>query len=397
MAGFGSKHDLSRRRAAGEEAKVEFVELFFDLVFVFAVTQISHSLLRHLSWIGAFQSAFLLLAVWWVWVFTSWVTNWMDPGRRAVKFLLFALMLAGLVLSSSLPEAFEARGLVFACAYVFMQVGRSTFMLWALRYHNADNFRNFLRITQWLAFSGIFWIAGGLAGDGTRLALWIVALAIEYAAPASRFWTPWSGASSTEDWDVDGGHMAERSALFIIIALGESVLVTGATFAESAWGAPVVLAFLASFLGTVAMWWLYFNIGADKARHRIEHSSDPGRIARISYTYLPVLLVAGIVVVAVGDELVLAHPTGHHADAAAILTIIGGPVLYLAGNLLFKHLSWGRLPLSHLVGLGLLVALAVVAPELEPLPLSAAATVVMIVVAAWEDISLKSPRRSAPH
>ena len=137
MRGFGAKNNLGRARLEGEEANVEFVELFFDLVFVFAVTQISHLLLAHLTLLGAFQSAFLLLAIWWVWVFTSWVTNWMDPRRTTVKFLLFVLMLAGLVMSSSLPQAFEERGLTFAAAYVFMQIGRSLFMLWACRHHNA--------------------------------------------------------------------------------------------------------------------------------------------------------------------------------------------------------------------------------------------------------------------
>jgi low temperature requirement protein LtrA len=392
MDGFGSKHDLGRSLAEGEEAKVEFVELFFDLVFVFAVTQISHFLLHHLSVLGAVQSAFLLLAVWWVWVFTSWVTNWMDPRRNAVKFLLFALMLAGLVLSSSLPEAFNDRGLSFAAAYVFMQVGRSIFMVWALRHHNADNFRNFLRIAQWLILSGIFWLAGAFAEGETRFAIWIAALAIEYASPALRFWTPWSGASSTADWDVEGGHMAERSALFIIIALGESVLVTGATFAEMEWNGAAVAAFLISFLATVAMWWLYFNIGAEKSRHKIERSDDPGRIARVAYTYLPVLLIAGIVVAAVADELVLAHPIGGRAELSAILVILGGPALYVVGNMLFKRISFGRLPLSHMVGLGLFVALAIASQALDPLPLSALATAILILVAVWEDVSLRPGR-----
>jgi low temperature requirement protein LtrA len=389
VTGFGAKRDLARGREGGEEAKVEFIELFFDLVFVFAVTQISHFLLQHLSLLGAVQAAFLLLAVWWVWVFTAWVTNWMNPRRTAVKFLLFALMLAGLVLSSSLPDAFENRGLTFAVAYVFMQVGRSVFMVWALRHHNPDNFRNFLRITQWLALSGVFWIAGGLVEGEARFALWIAALAIEYVSPALRFWTPWNGASSTADWNIEGGHMAERSGLFIIIALGESVLVTGATFAEMEWSGAVIAAFLVSFLGTVAMWWLYFNIGAEKARHDIEHSDDPGRIARIAYTYLPVLLVAGIVVAAVADELVLAHPVGHHAELPAILVIVGGPALYVVGNMLFKRISFGRLPLSHMVGLALFAALAAIAPLLDPLPLGALATAILILVAVWENVSLR--------
>ena len=389
---LGAKRNLERTRAHGEEARVEYVELFFDLVFVFAVTQLSHSLLAHLTLAGALQSAFLLLAVWWVWVFTAWVTNWMDPRLGAVKLLLFALMLAGLVLSSSLPEAFEERGLAFAAAYVFMQLGRSAFMLWALRHHNPGNFLNFVRITQWLVLSGLFWLAGAFFEGEVRFAVWIAALAIEYAGPAAGFWTPWNGASSTTDWQVDGGHMAERSALFVIIALGESVLVTGATFAEHEWSGPLVLAFLASFVGTVAMWWLYFSIGADTARHNIEHSNDPGRIARVAFTYLPVLLIAGIVVAAVADELVLAHPLGHHTEPAMILTVVGGPALYVTGNMLFKRIAFGRLLLSHGVGLALFALLAAVASRLEPLPLSCAATAIIVIVAAWEFVSMKSLR-----
>ena len=393
MRRFGSKSSLERRRGHGEEAKVEYVELFFDLVFVFAVTQLSHSLLAHLTLLGVLQSAFLLLAVWWVWVFTAWVTNWMDPRLSAVKLLLFALMLAGLVLSSSLPDAFEDRALAFAAAYVFMQLGRSGFMLWALRHHNAGNFLNFMRIAQWLALSGVFWLAGAFFEGEARFAVWIIALGIEYAAPALGFWTPWHGASATTDWQVDGGHMAERSALFIIIALGESVLVTGATFAAHEWSMPLVLAFLASFAGTVAMWWLYFSIGADTARRNIEHSDDPGRIARVAFTYLPVLLVAGIVVAAVADELVLAHPLGHHAETSMILTVVGGPALYVVGNMLFKRIAFGRVPLSHMVGLALFALLAAVASYLDPLPLSGAATVIMLVIAGWEFASMRSPRR----
>ena len=186
--------------------------------------------------------------------------------------------------------------------------------------------------------------------------------------------------------------MAERSALFVIIALGESVLVTGATVAEMEWNGSVVAAFLVSFLGTVAMWWLYFNIGAGKARHNIEHADDPGRIARVAYTYLPVMLIAGIVVGAVADEVVLAHPVGRHADLSAILVIMGGPALYVTGNMLFKRISFGRLPLSHIVGLGLFVVLATASPALGPLPLSAFATTILILVAAWENVSLRPGR-----
>jgi low temperature requirement protein LtrA len=381
---LGAREDLSRKRLPGSEAKVEFVELFFDLVFVFAVTQISHGLLNNLTLLGAFQAAFLLMAVWWVWVYTAWVTNWMDPQRGPVKFMLFVLMLAGLVLSTSIPEAFTERGLMFAGAYVFMQVGRTAFTAWAFRHHDRANYHNMCRILTWLVLSGVFWIAGALAEGGARFALWIVALVLEYISPSLRFWTPWLGATPTTDWDIDGGHMAERSAAFIIIALGESVVVMGATLAEVELDTGVVLAFLASFGASVAMWWLYFNVGAETGRHRIEASDDPGRIARIAYTYLPVLLIAGIIVTAVADELTVAHPDGHHADLATILTLVGGPALYVFGNLMFKKVTSRMVPLSHLVGLVLLLLVGLVGPYAEPLPLSIATTVILFGIAYWE-------------
>jgi low temperature requirement protein LtrA len=340
---------LLRRRDPHDHARVTYVELFFDLVFVFAVTQLSHALLGHLTPLGVVHAILLMMAVWWVWIYTSWVTNWLDPERTPVRLMLFALMLAGLVLSTSIPQAFGSRGLAFAGAYAFMQVGRCLFMLWALRGNSPGNYRNFLRITAWLSVAGAFWIAGGFAEGGWRLGLWLTALVIEYISPSAGFWTPGLGRSTTADWDISGAHMAERCALFIIIALGESILLTGATFAGLPWTATTVAAFLVAFLGSIAMWWIYFNIGAERASRNIAASGDPGRVARFSYTYLHLPLVAGIIVAAVGDELVLAHPTGH-TDAKTAEILIGAPALYLLGNLMFKRTTADSPALSHIIG-----------------------------------------------
>ena len=150
--------------------------------------------------------------------------------------------------------------------------------------------------------------------------------------------------------------MAERCSLFVIIALGESILITGATAAGLPWNVENGAAFVVAFMGSVAMWAVYFNIGAERASRLIASSDDPGRLARSGYTYIHILIVAGIILAAVGDELVLQHPSGH-ASPGAVATIVGGPALYLAGNALFKRLSAPYLPLSHLVGLGLLALL----------------------------------------
>ncbi|MET0653265.1 MAG: low temperature requirement protein A, partial [Hyphomicrobiaceae bacterium] len=160
MAGRYAAPHMLRSRDGHEHNKATFVELFFDLVFVFAVTQLSHTLLEHFTVAGIIETVLLLMAVWWVWIYTTWVTNWIDPDKTPVRLMLFALMLAGLVLSTSIPDAFGSKALAFAGAYVFMQLGRSLFMLWALHGHSPGNYRNFLRINTWLAFSALFWIGG---------------------------------------------------------------------------------------------------------------------------------------------------------------------------------------------------------------------------------------------
>jgi low temperature requirement protein LtrA len=389
MAGDNPRGALFRLSVPNQHSRVTYAELFFDLVFVFAVTQISHTLLGRFTPLGALQTTLLFLAVWWVWVYTSWITNWLNPELTPVRILLFSLMLGGLVLSTSIPKAFESRGVWFASAYAAMQVGKTVF-LWVSTPPNRSLARlNAVRITSWLAMSAIFWIAGGFAEGNSRLVLWAVALGIEYISPAVRFWIPRYGASSMADWLVEGGHMAERCAGFIIIALGESIVVTGATFADLAWTTETVVAFVSAFIGALAMWWIYFHKGAEAGSEQISRSSEPGRLARLAYTYLHMPIVAGIILSAVADELVLKHPA-EHSDLKTVLSAIGGPLLFLIGTILFKHIIRGFLQLSHGVGIVALGLLAWFASDLSPLMLSIATTAIMIMVAVWESISLKS-------
>src|SRR5450755_3908417 len=295
---------LFRPYTPNQHSRVTYAELFFDLVFVFAVTQVSHTLLGRFTPLGAVQTTLLFLAVWWVWVYTTWVTNWLNPELTPVRLLLFLLMLAGLVLSTTIPHAFETRGLWFATAYAAMQVGRTLFWLVSTPPTRLAVRMNAVRILTWLSVSAVFWIWGGFAEGETRLGLWALALAIEYVSPVVRFWIPKYGASAIEDWYVEGGHMAERCAGFIIIALGEAIVVNGATFADLTWTAETVGAFLCAFAGSIAMWWIYFHKGAEAGSELISKSSESGRLARSAYTYLHMPIVAGIILTAVADEIV---------------------------------------------------------------------------------------------
>ena len=389
MAGDTERGVLYRPIVPNQHSRVTYAELFFDLVFVFAVTQISHTLLGRFTPLGGLQTTLLFLAVWWVWVYTSWTTNWLNPELTPVRVLLFLLMLGGLVLSTSIPKAFESRGLWFALAYAAMQVGRTIFLLISTPPGRPLARMNAVRILAWLLMSAMFWIAGGIAEGHSRLVLWAIALGIEYVSPAVRFWIPKYGASQVADWVVEGGHMAERCAGFIIIALGESIVVTGATFADLAWTPDTVGAFASAFIGALAMWWIYFHKGAEAGSEQISRSSEPGRLARLAYTYLHMPIVAGIILTAVANELVLTHPADH-SDLKTVLSAIGGPLLFLLGTILFKHTFRGFLQLSHGAGIVVLCVLAWFASGLSPLMLSMLTSAIMVVVAVWESISLGS-------
>jgi low temperature requirement protein LtrA len=386
MAGTTGRNWLRAKGSAGS-SKVSFLELFFDLVFVFSISQLSHALSAHYTLLGAAEAALMTFAVWWVWIFTAWVTNWLDPEKMPVRGMLVVLMLLGLVLSASIPEAFGDKGLLFAAAYVLMQVGRSLFTLYAMKDAGRSNYLNFIRITAWLAVSGIFWITGGFLEHEARLVAWVIALLIEYAGPASGFFVPGLGKSTAADWDVSGAHMAERCALFIIICLGEAILVSGRTFSELPFSGLTTVVFVTGFVGTVAMWWLYFRFGHQRAAHRIEHDETPGSLARQAFTYAHIPILAGIIVHAVAVEFMFSHPheTG---DLGVMAAILGGSGLFLAGNLWFKGATTGQPPLSHIAGLVILVLLAFLAPLVEVYVMGILATLALIVVAAWEYRSL---------
>lgn len=375
----GPDTTLLRARTEGG-GRVSNVELFFDLVFAFAVTQLSHRLLGRLDAANAGETLLLFLAVWWVWIYTSWVTNWLDPDHRAVRLLLFALMGAGLVLSASIPAAFGERRLAFALAVVAMQLGRALFMTAVLRGVSATNHRNFVRISIWSACSAVFWIAGGVAARAWAAPLFGIALAIEFVAPSLGFAVPRLGRSATTDWDVDGGHLAERCSAFVLIALGESITVTGAEFFEDVWNGVNFAAFAASLLGSIALWWIYFDRAAEIGRARIASAPDPGRLARIAYTYLHALLIAGIVVTAVGDALAIHAPT-RTARAVDAAVVAAGPILFLLGMAGFGRVVGGMRTVGMLVACALLGLASIVLAGHRLIALDAASSLILLAVA----------------
>src|SRR3954466_1668518 len=277
----------------GEEQHATALELFYDLVFVFAITQVSHLLIDHLTWEGVGQAALVLLVTWWAWNYTTWVTNELDPDSIAVRIVLIALMLASLLMAVAIPEAFGNHALLFAGSYVAIQVGRHAFLTFVASSAGTIERLRAGRILVWFAAAGVLWIAGGLADGSTRTALWLVALAIDYLAPAVTYRVPFRPPISPGIWQVETSHFADRFQLFIIIALGESIVITGATTAGLDVNAARIAALGVAFLSSAAMWGLYFDYVASVAEQRLEQASaDRTRLARDGYTYLHVVLVA---------------------------------------------------------------------------------------------------------
>jgi low temperature requirement protein LtrA len=372
-----------RAQDTGEQ-RVTPLELFFDLVYVFAITQLSHLLLDHPTIGGSLKTLFLLLVVWWAWQYTTWFTNWFDPDALPVRLMLGAVMLASLVMSVAIPEAFGERGLMFALSYVAIQVGRTLFAVLALGASHPLG-GGFRRILAWFAAAGLLWVAGGLLDGVARYALWLLALGVDYSGPASGYRTPGMGRSRTEEWTIEGTHFAERCQLFVIIALGESILVTGTTFGESEVSAASVAAFVVAFLGSVALWWIYFARSAHDASETIAHSEDPGRLARSAYTYFHLPMISGIITVAAADELTVAHP-GDPGTFASVLLTLGGAALFVAGNGLFLWAVSGRVLWSRLVVVVALVALLPVGFAVPALALSGAAALVVVLLAIVDSL-----------
>ncbi|MCC7393444.1 MAG: low temperature requirement protein A [Sphingomonadaceae bacterium] len=383
--GAGTATSLLRASHGGHQP-VGFAELFFDLVYVFAITQLSHFWLAHHDAAGVLQFAILFLSIWWAWIFMVWTTNWLDPDRAKVRLMIFLVMGCGLVISAAVPQAFGARALPFVGAYIALQTLRCLWIAWVTRERPGLS-RNMLRAAIWFLFSAPFWLAGVWVTGANRTLFWLAAIAIEYVAPVLLFHVPGLGKSTTSDFQVAGGHMAERCALFIIIALGEGILLTGATFADQSWTPTSIAAFAVALFGSIAMWWVYFDIGMQRASDHIAQHADSGRVARYAYTYLHMPICAGIVLCAAADEMLLAHPT-HHAEPLFIGTLLGGIALFLVGTMFFKRATSGRpwLPLSHGVGMLLLLLLAVwglLAPP-SALAIAAASAAILAIVALWE-------------
>jgi low temperature requirement protein LtrA len=385
------KIQVLRDRGANRSAHVTNMELFFDLVYVFAFTQISEHLYAAHSWKGALEVLVLFAALWWAWNYTSWATGWIDPDRAPVVLLLALLMLASLVMSAAIVNAFTTRGVAFSAAYVASQVGRGAFMVWA--FARGDTMRrNYAQLTAWSAIAGCFWLAGGFVDSvDLRLELWAAGAVLDTSAPLHGFWLPGFGSTPMRDWTLAGAHLAERCQLLLMIGFGETFLRIGESFAESHESGHVVLAFIVGCVMDFAFWSLYFFHHAGPSEERIGAASDEAaRLGRSAYAYAHALMIGAIIVVAVAIDLTIQKPTGDVYGPFAAISI-GGPALYLLGLALSKRSLDRGSPWPPLLGVLALLALGTLAAVIgDRLLVLVAVTVVALALALWAAVAPSS-------
>jgi low temperature requirement protein LtrA len=371
-------------RGPGAERVVTPLELFFDLVYVFAIGQLSHHLLEHVDLRRGAETVIMTLAVMYAWYMTAWGANWLDPDRLPVRALLVGLMFASLLMSVAIGDAFGDRAWLFVTGYLLLQVERAGFLIVALR--GRPQGEHFVNDLVWEVATGGLWVAGAIADGDARLVLWGLAAAGTYVGVWTVHWLPGRGRRiDLGHTEIAAGHLIERFRLFFIIALGETVLVTGEAFTDEPFELERLLALAIAFAGTVALWWCYFQriepVGAEAA----ETAEDPGAIGWEG-TWTLTLIVIALIGIAVGDELAIAHPDDEATLGFAILTF-GGPALFLLAQVFFLRDVLGHVPRSRPLGLAALAILAVATAPLTLIVGIAASTVVLVAVAIADTVS----------
>jgi low temperature requirement protein LtrA len=385
-------NEAARWLRQGEDLqRSTLIELFFDLVFVFALTQLSATLAANLDWSNAFKTLLLTMAVWWVWSVTTWATD-LYAQRAGLRALVIVLMFGVLLLSSAVPEAFAEGGLAFAVIYVALQMGRTSTLLLVTWQHPLS--RRPARILFWFFVSATFWLAGAFLHESRRVILWAVAVGIEYTSANLGWPTPFLGRSALSEWDVIEEHLAERYRQILIIGLGDMVLTMGLVYAKGRPAATQTLALAASFATTVVLWQIY----AYRAGERITTAFAPeihrGRPARkLDWDHL--IMVAGIVVTAVGTKLVIAHPQGR-APWSWIVILLGGPALFLIGRIHFGYVVFGHLSMPRVVGLAVLGAMSPAMRLLSPVLTAISVTVVLLGIISPDLPDLWRPAHFMP-
>ncbi len=376
-----SSSNVSRQRIRAvprDEAKVRFLELFFDLVFVLAFTQCTALIVHHLTWVGIVQGLFVLAMLWWAWGGFAWLTSVVDPEEGAVRFVMFGTMAALLVVALTVPEAFGERGLAFAVAYGSVRAAHIA--LFAIASRDDPNLRHSVATLAVSTAIGVGLLAAASSLDGgAQLAVWGIAIFIDFGGPA---------IYGVDGWKLVPAHFAERHGLIIILALGESIVALGVG-AGAEFSTPVIVAGVLGVGVAAALWWIYFDVVALVTEQRLT-AAPKGRVrnamARDSYSYLHYPMAAGIILVAVGMENTLGHVDDPLTTEAAF-AVLGGTAMYLLAHVALRLRNAHTVNYNRLVVALILLAMVPVVRNVVSLT-----TLAGVLVLLWAMIGFETWR-----
>jgi low temperature requirement protein LtrA len=377
---------MARMAAEEMEERVSPLELFFDLVFVFAITQVTTLMSEHPTWQGLGQGMLVLAAVWWAWTAYAWLTNTLNTDEGLVRVSIFAVMAAMLVAALAVPRAFGDYGILFGVAYLI------TRLLHLLVYaQGSHGDQALIAQIERFAPSSILGptaivVAGTIDDTTTRELIWLGALAVDYGGAV---------LAGMEGWRVSPGHFAERHGLIVIIALGESIVATGLGLSGVDLGAPEVIGAVLGVVIAAGMWWTYFDVVAKVAEQMLRQAQGVAQVvlARDSYSYLHLPMVAGIVLVALGVKKALGH-VEDPLETVPAFALCAGPAVYLLAHVAFRWRNRHTLARRRIVVAALLFAFIPLATEVSALAAIAGVAASQVGLLAYELIRFRDARAS---
>jgi low temperature requirement protein LtrA len=373
-----------------EEKRVGPLELFFDLVFVFALTQVTKLMSDNPTWEGLGQGMLVLAALWWAWGAYSWLTNYIAADEGKERLLMFAVMGAFLIAALAVPHAFDDDALVFAIAYAAARWLH--IFIFAEANDDVDAGMAIRRLARTAIPGPALLIIAGLVDEGTlRAVLWIVALAVDFSGPY---------VFGVRGFRISAGHFAERFSLIVIIALGESIVAIGAGLTGEL-DAGIIVAAVLGLVIACSQWWAYFDVVAvaSERRFRRAQGDELTRIARDSYSYLHLPMIAGIILIALGIKKTVGDVDEPLKTVPAV-ALFGGIALYYAGHIGFRLRNMGTLNRQRLLAAILSVVLIPLVIEVDALVALAVAAALTAMVATYEALRFAEARRrvrSAAH
>ena len=369
------------------EHAVTPLELFFDLVFVFAITQVTSLLTDEPTWHGVIRGSLVLAAVWWAWSGYAWLTSTLDVDEGGVRLVMLAAMVAMLGVALAVPGAFGNDAVLFGFSYFLVRLLHLVLYAYASR-DDRDLFQALLRIVPTELLGASLIVVAGFLGGEARIAAWVLALAVDYLGPA---------VVTLRGWRIAPEHFAERHGLIVLIALGESIIAIGVGAGLTLTTGVIVGAALGAVVVS-ALWWLYFDVAAIFARRQLVQAVGIAqvRLARDAYSYLHLPMVAGVVYFAFGLKTTL-HGVGDTLEAVPAAALCGGASLYLFAHVAFLFRATGRVFRRRTLGAMVLLALmpvSLVVPALAALALVAA---VCSLVVAYEALRYRTHRVQIRH